>query len=522
MVSGGQSIVKRLGEILPMVDLSQSLDCTEIVGLTIDSRAVKPGYIFVAVRGVHTHGREFIPQAVASGAVIILVDSDEEFIDTNVPVVAVDHLEKKLSQIANYFYGHPSEVIPVIGITGTNGKTTCTQLLAQCLSFLGEPCGVMGTLGYGLLKPDPLAGVHSEKAEEVETFNTTGMTTPDAIRTQGICAELLEQNAHYIAMEVSSHGLIQHRASAVDINTAVFTNLSHDHLDYHGTMDAYGEAKSQLFCMPSVSVAVINQDDAYAQLMIDKVSENVQLITYSLNSRKSVSDNAKAHFLLTDIRVSDRGMQALLVFGDNEITIDTALAGEFNLSNLLAVIAVLHAHNFEMSEIVKAISSIKPVPGRMELIPNCLGLRVVVDYAHTPDALKNALVALAPYVEGKLWCVFGCGGDRDREKRPKMAAIAESIADKVVVTSDNPRSESPVQIFSDIEKGFSITNTEHEFIADRADAIKYAISEANAGDVVLIAGKGHEDYQVIGSQTIHFSDQHHARFSLRRREAEAD
>ncbi|MGH1439242.1 MAG: UDP-N-acetylmuramoyl-L-alanyl-D-glutamate--2,6-diaminopimelate ligase [Cellvibrionaceae bacterium] len=488
-----------------------------IAGITIDSREVDEGYLFVAIKGLQVHGKDFAEQAIKNGAAAILIDEEESLSlpATTVPVIRMEKMERQLSRVAGNFYAQPSYNLPVIGVTGTNGKTTCTQLLAQAFAYLDIPCGVMGTLGYGLVNKEKLEQNENLQDELVET----GMTTTDPVTTQQICASLYESGANVLAMEVSSHGLSQHRVSDVFIRTAVFTNLSHDHLDYHGSMNEYGAAKAKLFDMSSVTSAVINLDDEFSARLIRQLRPDIQLVTYSVDRSDALSvahsSASIAHFSVESIIASDKGIKATLLTPDGKFDFTTMLVGRFNISNLLAVVATLYVNRYALDSIVGILPKLKPVPGRMEIIPNQTGVQVVIDYAHTPDALKNALSALATHVEGKLWCVFGCGGDRDRKKRPQMAAIAEELADKVVLTSDNPRTESSVQIFADIEAGFS---TPRDVIVDRASAIDFAISEAERGDVVLIAGKGHEDYQIIGKKHFPFSDHNEARLSLRRRE----
>ncbi len=523
MTSKTYETTQQLHQLLPMIDflsdeVHQKAAGIVVKDLTIDSREIKSGSVFVAMQGLHAHGKDFIDQAVLNGACAILVDAGDELISTSVdiavPVIGVPQLEQALSNIAGRFYHCPSRNLPVIGITGTNGKTTCSQLLAQALACLHQPCGVMGTLGCGVIKESQLQADDNLQ----DLLIATGMTTTDAITTQKICSQLVGQGAKALAMEVSSHGLIQHRVRGIDINTAVFTNLTHDHLDYHGTMAAYGQAKATLFAMPSVSMAVINEDDEFSKVLVENLRADIKLATYSLKQLDSLFDKSMAHFSFKSIEMGEQGLSALLKTPDGEYPITTKMVGQFNLSNLLSIITTLYINDYSMERIVPLIPLLKPVPGRMELIANQLDIQVVVDYAHTPDALRNALSALLPHTQGKLWCVFGCGGDRDRDKRPEMAAIAEKLADEIVVTSDNPRNESSVQIFADIEQGFQ---EPREVVADRASAIDFAINNARAGDVILIAGKGHEDYQIIGNQRFPFSDQQHARFSLRQREAEA-
>ena len=492
-----------LGELLPEHNLPEQFAGLNITGLTIDSREVKPGYLFIAVQGLQVHGKAFIDQAVANGAVAVLID--EETFDKNVsiPIIFIEGLENKLSQIAGSFFSHPSKAMAVVGITGTNGKTTCSHLLGQALSTFKKKVGVLGTLGFGLV----------DSSEE--PLIDTGMTTPDAIQTQKILAEFCIQDCETIVMEVSSHALEQGRVSDVAIDTAVFTNLTHDHLDYHGSMDAYGQAKQKLFAMPTIKSAIVNQDDDFSKVIVPTLSESCRLLTYSVDSQKSNFKKSQNHFNLHSIQFAGSGMNAKLMTPDGEFEFASQLIGRFNLSNLLAVVAVLYEQGEPLKDIVAVLPYLKPVPGRMELIPNTLGVQVVIDFAHTPDALQNTLKTLSSDLQGSLWCIFGCGGDRDRQKRPEMARVAEKFADHVVVTSDNPRTESPIQIFADIEKGFVHPR---EVIVDRSTAIEYAITEAQAGDTILIAGKGHEDYQLIGDKKFPFSDQQQARLCLRQRE----
>ena len=507
MASDRSQLMMTLGQLVPQNFLVAADSQLPIKGITLDSREVQPGYVFAAIKGLKLHGKTFIPQAEAKGAVAILVDAMDKIKDAGVPVIGVTGLDRGLSAIAGRFYANPSQKLPVIGVTGTNGKTTCTQLLAQALAYLHQPCGVVGTLGSGVIKVN---GNHL-----VDSLIDSRMTTPDAINTQAICARLVDSEASFIAIEVSSHAMVQHRVAALAIDTAVFTNLSHDHLDYHGSMAAYGAAKAGLFAMPSLTTAVINQDDDFATALVKSLKPDCKLFTFSINQPQSITPRSCAHFALTDISLNAAGASACLLTPEGSFPITTRLLGRFNLGNLLAVTASLYAHHFSMTDIVCAIAKLAPVSGRMELVPNRLGFQVVVDYAHTPDALKNSLESLLPHCKGQLWCIFGCGGDRDRDKRPQMARIAEQLSDQIVVTNDNPRREPCEQIFSDIKKGFKQS---WMVIADRTDAIEFALMKAKAGDVVLIAGKGHEDYQLIGNCRFAFSDRQQARLCLRQRE----
>ena len=510
-----------LKKLLDNVTAEQVDDDIYINGLTMDSRDIKPGYLFVAVPGLTTHGRQFVAQAINRGACAVLVDKADATIDCAVPVIGVPDLKNYLSIIAGRFYQQPSLQIPVYGITGTNGKTTCAHLMAQCLAVNDVSCGVVGTLGYGIIPaPGSAANLQTENQSQsvekpVEVFIETGMTTADAISTQKICSELVKRCAQAIVMEVSSHGLAQYRVESIAINTAIFTNLSHDHLDYHGSMHAYGEAKARLFRMPSITHAVINQDDDFTEELIKSIKKNVRLATYSLVDSRTKYDDACVHFSLSEATYTNRGVTAILHTPEGEFTVSTQLVGAFNMSNILAVISSLYLNNYPLSKIINCLPLLKSVPGRMELVVNQVDIQVIVDFAHTPDALKSTLTALRFHQHHKIWCVFGCGGDRDVDKRSKMAAIVEQLADYIIVTNDNPRTESPQNILSDIKQGFA---TEHRYIENRGDAIAFAIESADAGDIILIAGKGHEEYQIIGSEKIAFSDRDQAQIALRKRE----
>ncbi len=502
-----ETTLKTLADILPGVPLSAALLDTAISGLTIDSREVQQGYVFVAVQGVQTHGSRHIASAVANGAVLVLQEASNNQYDVShqqsVPVVFVPDLEKQLSKIAGDFYNHPTSSLPVIAVTGTNGKTTISQLYAQLMALSGEQCGVVGTMGYGVYR-----------TAEISELNNTGMTTPDPIRVQRICAELLSQGSQQLIMEVSSHGLEQNRVQAMSFDVAIFTNLTHDHLDYHGTMEAYGHAKAKLFAMPSVTHAVINIDDEFGQQLYDSLRGNKNSITYSVKKSADV--------YLQNVVFTSGITTARLFVGSKEYALETHLVGEFNLSNLLAILSALYAQDpdneDQMRLAIANVTRLMPVCGRMEAIENTINRQVVVDYAHTPDALKNALQSLQAINHGKVICVFGCGGDRDKDKRPSMAAIAEHYADNIIVTSDNPRHEDPAAIIEDICRGFHDDN--YRVIPDREQAIWHALESSLPGDIILIAGKGHEDYQLIGNTKNIFIDQKVARLALRKMEAE--
>lgn len=459
--------------------------------LRLNSRAVMPGDVFFALRGMRHDGRQFIADAVASGAIAIVYEADDGFVwrATNKDVVGlpVVELQQKLSAIAAKHYQYPADKLTMIGITGTNGKTSTCQFVAEGMMLAGERSATVGTLGagfYGSITP----GQH---------------TTPDAISLQKTLARLFGQGAATVAMEVSSHALVQHRVAAVKYDIGVFTNLTRDHLDYHPDMQSYAAAKAKLFQQPGMRYAIVNLDDEYAQWFIDGLPASVQSIGISM---QSVPRRIPV-MVMTDIESSESGYRAKIQSPWGEEELHSHLWGRFNLQNQLTSIAVLCAAGIPLRNSVQYISRVHAVPGRMERFGGVdKQPHVVVDYAHTPDALAQALNAMREHCRGELWCVFGCGGDRDQGKRPLMGRVAEQYADHVVVTDDNPRSEDPAQIVADISRGlFDKTKTHYEH--DRSKAIRYALERAQRGDAVLVAGKGHEQYQIIGEQQLPFSDQ---------------
>lgn len=480
----------QLKHLLPGVPLAQSLADLVVTGIALDSRKVRAGDVFLAVQGTREHGVRYLDQVLQSGAVAVLIEQAEG-LPRDLPdnAVIVESLSAKASEIAARFYGQPGQELHTIGVTGTNGKTTCTQLLARLYHALGERAAVMGTMGYGMIGK-PLAD--------------TGMTTPDAVSFQQILRELRCQHARHLAVEISSHALAQCRVAAVPVQTAVFTNLTRDHLDFHQTMEAYGAAKRLLFSQPGVKHGIINIDDGFGREMAATL-QGLVVITYGLAPDAQVRASA--------IRYETHGLQARVdtPWGAGELR--SQLVGEFNLHNLLAVVATACAEGYSLEEVLAAVPTLRPVSGRMELLGAGQDVQVVVDYAHTPDALRALLVAARAHCTGKLWCVFGCGGDRDKGKRADMARIAEAMADHCVVTSDNPRTENPELIIQDVMAGF---NEPARVIrqADRKAAIAAAVAQAQAGDWVLVAGKGHEDYQIIGTRKHPFSDQEEARKAL--------
>lgn len=468
-----------LNQLLPQAETS-----VLIRELTLDSRKVLPGDMFLAMPGVLHDGREYIADAIARGAAAVVYESaGAPFVLANpgVALIPLKGLSAQLSAIAGRFYGEPSRAMRLVGVTGTNGKTSVTQLLAQALDRLGAPCGIVGTLGcgfHGALQ----AGRH---------------TTPDALAVQATLADLKQAGARAVAMEVSSHGLDQDRVAALDFEVAVFTNLTRDHLDYHGSMENYGAVKSRLFAWPQLRSRVINLDDEFGRVLASQ-SLPSRLIGYSL-------ENPAADLYCQDARFTDQGIEARIITPQGDGLLRSPLLGRFNLSNLLATVGALVGLGYPQDEVLAVMPLLQGPPGRMQRLGGGNRPLVVVDYAHTPDALEKVLAALRGQVKGELLCLFGCGGDRDRGKRALMAEVAERLADRVLVTDDNPRSEAPEQIFSDIRSGFAAPD-KVLFMHGRDKAIEALIDRARAGDVVVLAGKGHEDYQEIHGVRLPFSD----------------
>lgn len=505
-----------LAQLLPGVELAKAADI-HVGGLALDSRKINAGDVFIALVGAQVDGRNFIASAIERGAAAILVEADKEWQGLgwlgDIPVIAVEQLSRSVSEIAACFYQQPSKHLTVTGITGTNGKTTCSLLLGQICALLKGRGAVLGTVGCGVLDSASLAPF----AQQIDALQTTGLTTPDPVAVQRILAQVREQGATFVAMEVSSHSLVQARVAAVQFECAVFTNLTQDHLDYHGDLASYGKAKQQLLLMPGLRYAIMNADDAWAKSLLTQVPATVQALSYSL------SDNS-ADIHVKNVQLTAAGASAELVTPWGEAELRSHFLGRFNLGNLLAVIAAACVQGLPFAAVIKAIEHLQPAPGRMQAVAieqSEQDVGVIVDYAHTPDALENTLNALHEHKPGRVWAVFGCGGDRDKTKRPLMGRIAERLSDYVIITNDNPRTEDPAVIAADILRGMHNTHG-CLVIADRAQAIDLAVQQAKAGDIVLIAGKGHEDYQIFAAQTLPFSDVKQARLSLQRRLAKRD
>ena len=463
-------------------------------GLSLRASDVSPGGLFLACAGAQHHGLDFLDQAIAAGAVAVVWEpkAGVDGTDADIVNIPVAGLSAQVSDIADRFFDSPSKQIQIVGVTGTNGKTSTVKLIADALEQLGFPCGVIGTLGAG--RPGELI--------------TGGLTTPDAVSIQSTLSEFRDNRVAYAAMEVSSHGLEQHRVKGVRFRTAVFTNLTRDHLDYHGDMNSYARAKSQLFSWPNLEAAIINLSDEYGQQIWNEIPENVKPIGLWLGD--SDCHVAQDFICATEIIAGDHGIEISFLSSWGNGKIVSKLLGHFNGLNILSAAAVLLQWGFSLKQTIAALSLSKPVPGRMEFFGgNCYPL-VVVDYSHTPDALEKALLAVREHCRGLLCVVFGCGGERDPGKRPLMGGVAAELADQLIVTDDNPRNENPEQITNDILAGIPegvACSVQH----DRGQAIADAINRAGPGDAVLIAGKGHEDYQIRGGQYLDFDDREHAR-----------
>ena len=495
-----------------MIDASLLSPVTDVVvdGITQDSRDIGINFLFIAVPGSVSHGLRFVEQAVRSGASVVLwdaADSDQiqksDVLTRQVTYLKVDGLQQKTGEIAARFFNYPSHDLNLIGVTGTDGKTSVSHYIAQCMDSKSSPCGVLGTLGNGL----------------VHDLKPTGLTTASAVDVQHSLARLVDEDAKAAAMEVSSHGLDQGRVSSVSFDTAVFTNLSQDHLDYHGNMEAYFEAKSKLFDIEGLKSAVINLDDDFGRILAQKYRNRLTVFGYSTSSDiDALAVYADFIVYAKNIKPKRHGFDISVVTPKGTGYFELKLLGGFNVSNALAVLATLILNNVTFEESIKRLQAITPVAGRMELIDAKNKPTVIVDYAHTPQGIAAACSAVKQHYSGKLWCVFGCGGDRDREKRPLMARAAERFADYIIVTSDNPRHENPQAIIEQIICGFAEPGVVQSYL-DRREAIAYAISQAAQDDVILVAGKGHESCQIVGDAYIAFDDRGVARELLDKRDA---
>lgn len=476
---------KTLSQVLKnIVDVDVQHQQVAVRDLANNSRDVTRDALFLAFPGARTDGREYIHHALDQGASAICFDATgyTAALNTAVPLIPVPNLKQHQAAIAASFYDHPSSKLSVVGVTGTNGKSSVTQFIAQATTGF-QKTGVIGTTGFGFLPH----------------LTSSKNTTPDPVQLQKMIANFVQADANILAMEVSSHGLVEKRVDNVHFHTGVFTNLTQDHLDFHGTMAAYRDAKAMLFEQPGLQHAVFNLDNKTGHDFAKHFSTKIPTITYSTCA------NSKADVVATHCQFTANGFRAAVQTPWGSGDISSSLLGHFNLENVLAVVSVLGILGMPFPLIRDRVAQLTPVPGRMVVYQQPNFPVVVVDYAHTPDALENALKALKHHCVGQLWCVFGCGGDRDKSKRAQMGAIAAQLSDRVVITNDNPRSESPEVIANQILNGEQDQRRCH-VILDRQQAIQYALTSAGKDDLILIAGKGHETTQVIGEQVLPFND----------------
>jgi len=470
----------------------------QVQGLKTNSHACQAGDLFLGMPGTRVDGGEFWPGAIASGAIAAVVTPQaarQQPPTNNACVLVAEDMTQVCAEIAAAFYRHPAQQLKMVGVTGTNGKTTTTHLIEFLLRQAQQPTALFGTL-YARWPGFERTATH---------------TTPFAVELQAQLAEAIAAGSQYAVMEVSSHALVQGRAIGCPFEAAVFTNLTQDHLDYHETMADYFEAKALLFSPEYLrGRAIINQDDPYGQQLIERLGSE-RVWSYS-------TSDATADLRMGELTYEADGVRGILQTPVGEAAFRSPLVGQFNTANLLAAVGTALHFGLDLNQIVEQLPHFSGVPGRMERVQvsSEQDISVIVDYAHTPDSLENLLKAARPFIQGRSICVFGCGGDRDRTKRPLMGKIAAELADVAVVTSDNPRTEDPQQILEDVVAGIPET-VEPLVIGDRAAAIRTAICDAQPGDGVLIAGKGHEDYQILGTEKIHFDDREQAREALQMR-----
>jgi UDP-N-acetylmuramoyl-L-alanyl-D-glutamate--2,6-diaminopimelate ligase len=485
-----------LSELLSGFALHDPVPSIQIFDIASNSVNVTANSAFIALPGIKTNGIDYAIDAVKAGAIAVIYDAADEYSLQRIPLlrkqvdthwIGVDQLDRANGHIVSRFFGDPGQAMTIVGITGTDGKSSVTHLVTQALTRIGKSCASIGTLGYGIgnnLTPDSL-------------------TTPDAVSLQSRLHRFLQQRCEYVVMEVSSHALEQYRVNGCDFDIAVLTNLGRDHLDYHGDQQNYAAAKARLFHDFKLSGRVVNIDDRFGQQLSRDV-ESKSLIRYSVDT--DGGPVAEVKLVASELTANGQNIRALTPLG--EVTAVTALLGDFNVENTLACIATLLALGLDYNQLELAVKDLKPIPGRMEKFDNERGsAAVVIDFAHTEQALRACLGASRQHTDGILWCVFGCGGDRDQGKRSGMGRAVEELADRVIVTDDNPRDESPEKIVSEILAG--MRHPEQACVVhNRQAAIEYALSQAAAEDLVVIAGKGHEQEQIVGKERRPFSDRH--------------
>ena len=490
--------MKHLSQLLKLKKNTSHMDVS-IKAIQTDSRKIKPGDLFMAYPGLKVDGRNYIEEALKKKVAAVLYEAHhyQPSFKTDVPLIPFKNLQYYVGKIAACFHDDPSRTVKVIGITGTNGKTSCAYFIAQALKSQGISCGFIGTLGYGFLG----------------NLRRTSQTTPNPIQLQQVLANMRKLGAKVIAMEASSHALHQRRVQGVHFDIAVLTQLSQDHLNYHGDIRSYACAKELLFQQEGLRYGVVNCDDTFGKRIIANYHQKLTIIGYSING---LIDNRISSVIVTAMKPIAKGFSVTVQTPWGKGIFTTSLLGRFIISNLLAVLSVLCLCEIPFDKVLVELSQLYNAPGRMQMIDSKNKQRhpqVVVDYAHTPDALEKSLTALREYCQGRLICVFGCGGDRDRGKRLQMASVAEQYADRIILTNDNPRTESPLKIIEDIQIG--LKNKRLVIVKlDRAEAIRYAVQTATINDIVLIAGKGHEITQTIGEQTLPFNDVKEAKKAL--------
>ena len=472
-----------------------------VESLVLDSRDVSIKTAFIAIKGHELDGREFIPQAISLGAPAIISETDnpqEHGLCTmrqNSVIVQFYELSQSLSALAAAFYDYPASKMTTLAVTGTNGKTSVVQLLTQLRHALGVKCGMIGTLGSGLYQ-EPFA---------LDDLQETRNTTPDALKMQFLLADLAQQDVHQIAFEASSHALVQGRLNQVKTDVAIFTNLTRDHLDYHGTMEAYGTAKRQLLQQPALRHVVLNANDPESQRWAQNTPSNAQITWYGIDLEAETLAEDVKYCGARNIKTTPNGVSFELYSSWGSSQISLGLVGQFNVENALAASAAVLALGTRYADLLTGLRKLKPVPGRMEIFSANGLATAIVDYAHTPDALEHALKAASSHTSNELWCVFGCGGQRDKGKRPQMGRIAAEYANQVILTADNSRNESVPAIIADIQSGMD-SKTPVKSIEERKDAIRYAICNAKPEDIVLIAGKGHENYQDTQGHRVEYDE----------------
>ena len=496
MVHKPQLAGKQLSDLLVGITLDEAIPAVEILDVSSNSREVVKGSLFIALKGTQTHGIDFAIDAAKSGAAVIMYDALDDYCQQRIPLLqkqvktrwlGVEHLDRLNGEIVSRFYDEPGKAFKIIGVTGTDGKTSVTHLLAQALTRLGKRVGSIGTLGYGV----------------GNALESTQHTTPDAVSLQSYLHEFRERHCEYVVMEVSSHALDQYRVSGCQIDIAVLTNLGRDHLEYHGDIEQYGAAKARLFNDFDLSGRIINDDDAFGQSLSAAFRDD-EVIRYSADT----SSNRESEVRLISSVITNDGQDMRVQTPLGEIFAHTELMGDFNIDNTLACIASLISLGFDQAEINRAVAKLQPIPGRMEKFTGNHKLpTVVIDFAHTEQALRACLTTSRAHTRGKLWCVFGCGGDRDPGKRQGMGSAAEQLADQIIVTDDNPRTESPEKIVNEILRGMNDPE-KVSVVHNRQAAIEFALSQAAPEDLVVIAGKGHEQEQIIGHERYPFSDRH--------------